>query len=40
MVYRHPKFPLLEAYWDNKHQACHIVEQGAVSVHVWFYVFY
>jgi hypothetical protein len=34
MVDRHAQFPLLESYWDNKHRACLIAEQGAVSVHV------
>jgi hypothetical protein len=40
MADRHPQFPLLESYWDNKHRTHLIMEQGAVSVHVWFYVFY
>jgi hypothetical protein len=40
MADMHPQFPLLESYWDNKHRARLIVEQGAVNVHVWFYVFY
>jgi hypothetical protein len=34
MAGRHPQFPLLESYWDNKHRARLIVEQGAVSVQV------
>jgi hypothetical protein len=37
---RHPQFPLLESFWDNKHRACLITEEGAVSVDDWFYVFY
>jgi hypothetical protein len=34
MMDRHPQFPLLESYWDNKHRARLIAEQGAVSVQI------
>jgi hypothetical protein len=34
MADRHPQFPLLESYWDNKHGARLIAKHGAVSVQV------
>jgi hypothetical protein len=40
MAGRHPQFPLLESFWDNKHRACRITEEGRVSVDDCFYVFY
>jgi hypothetical protein len=40
MADRHPQSPLLDSFWDNKHRARLIVEEGAVSVDDWFYVFH
>jgi hypothetical protein len=40
MAGRHPQFPLLGSFWDNKHRACHITKEGRVSVDDCFYVFY
>jgi hypothetical protein len=40
MAGRHPQFPLLESFWDNKHRARLITKEGAASVDDWFYVFY
>jgi hypothetical protein len=40
MADRHPQYPLLESFWDNKHRARVIVEEGRVSGNDCFYVFY
>jgi hypothetical protein len=40
MVGRHPQFPLLESFWDKKHRACLIIEEGWVSVDDCLYVLY
>jgi hypothetical protein len=40
MAGRHPQFPLLESFWDNKHRARLITEEERVSVDDCFYVFY
>jgi hypothetical protein len=40
MADRHPQFPFLESFWDNKHRTRLIVEEGQVSVDDFFYVFY
>jgi hypothetical protein len=40
MVGRNPQFPLLESFWNNKHRAHLIAEEGWVSVDDCFYVFY
>jgi hypothetical protein len=37
MADRHPQFPLLESYWDNKHRGHLIAEDGEVSVVYYFY---
>jgi hypothetical protein len=37
---RHRQYPLLESFWDNKHQTRVIVEGRQVSVDDYFYVFY
>jgi hypothetical protein len=39
MVGRNPQFPLLESFWNNKHRAHLIAEEGWVSVGDCFYVF-
>jgi hypothetical protein len=31
---------LTESFWDNKHRAHLLTEEGAVSVDDWFYIFY
>jgi hypothetical protein len=40
MAIRHPQFPLLKSFWDNKHRTRLIMEAGRVSVDDCFYVFY
>jgi hypothetical protein len=40
MAGMHPQSPLLESFWDNKHRARLIMEEGRVSVDDCFYVFY
>jgi hypothetical protein len=40
MADRHPQFPLLESFWDNKHRARLIAKEGWVSVDDCLYVFY
>jgi hypothetical protein len=37
MTDRHPQFPLLESYWDNKHRGRLIVDDGEISVVYYFY---
>jgi hypothetical protein len=36
---RHPQYPLLESFWDNKHRARVIAEDRWVSVDDYFCVF-
>jgi hypothetical protein len=40
MTDRHPQFPLPESFWDYKHRARLIAEEGRVSVDYCLYVFY
>jgi hypothetical protein len=40
MAGRHPQFPLLDSFWNNKHRTRLIAEEGMVNVDDWFYVFY
>jgi hypothetical protein len=37
MMYRHPQFPLLESYWDNKYRGRLIANDGEVSAIYYFY---
>jgi hypothetical protein len=40
MAGRHPQFPLLESFWDSKHQGRLIASEGRVSVDDCIYLFY
>jgi hypothetical protein len=40
MADRHPQFPLFGSFWDNKHRAHLIAEEGRVSVDDCLYAFY
>jgi hypothetical protein len=40
MADMHPQFLMLKSYWNNKHRARIIAEEGRVSVDDCFNVFY